>query len=107
MGDAVKLARTAAPGSLTQDLARNRVVEKVNRLPLGGADARTLTSETFTAGQTRDIAHGLGRAAVGFLAVNARTSAPLLYRGTAPSETTSIRLTHSGAGTTLVDLVVW
>ena len=103
----MKLARSAQPGSFDADRRRNEVAEKVNRLPFGGADARTVSTVTFTAGQTQDVAHGLGRAAVGFVAVNARTSAPLLYRSTSPDETRFIRLTHSGGSTTLVDLVLW
>lgn len=107
MGAAVKLARSAQPASFDADRRRNEVAEKVNRLPFGGADARTVANVTFTAGQTQDVAHGLGRAAVGFIGVNARTSAPLLYRSTSPDEVSFVRLTHSGASTTLVDLVVW
>lgn len=107
MGAAVKLARSAQPDSFDADRRRNEVAERVNRLPFGGADARTVTAVTFTAGQTQDVAHGLGRAAVGFVAANAQTSAPLLYRGTSPDETRFVRLTHSGASTTLVDLVLW
>ena len=73
------------------------------------SDARLLSDVSFTAGQVRDVEHALPFAVRGFFAVNPRTSAPLIYRTVmdADAERIAIRLTHSGASTTLVDLVIW
>lgn len=93
-----------------QEEARRRsdVAAAVLKQPIP-ADARTLLDEAFTAGQTRDLSHGLGRPAVGFLVVNGRTSAPEVFRVVVggAAEERLLRLTHSGASATLCDVVVW
>lgn len=101
-------ATIRAVGDRDGEERRAQIATAVNGLAIP-ANAITLRDVTFTAAQTRDLAHGLGRAAVGYLAVNARTSAPLLYRSSLSSEVerSFFRLTHSGASTTLFDLVVW
>lgn len=73
------------------------------------SDARILADLTFTAGQVRDVEHALPFAVRGFFVVNPRTSAPLVYRTimAADAEQVALRLTHSGAATTLFDLVIW
>lgn len=87
---------------------RNQIATAVNGLAIP-QDARVLTDVVFTAGQVRDISHGLTSRARGFLAVNARTSAPLLFRTLQSDalEARILRLTHSGASSTTFDLVVW
>ncbi len=104
-----RLARAIDPNApLLGEDRRNRLVDAVNRMAIP-SDARLVTDVTFTAGSSANVAHGLGRAPKGFVASNARTSAPSLYRTlqSAELELVYLRLTHSGAGTTLVDLVVW
>jgi hypothetical protein len=90
------------------DRRRNEANSAINGLAIP-ADARTVKGLTFTAGQTVDVAHGLTRKAVGYLVVNARAGIPLVYRTlqTEELEARLIRLTHTGAWTTLLDLVVW
>ncbi len=66
---------------------------------------------TFTTGQTKNVFHGLGREPAGFIVIDARTSAPVLIRTTTGLDSdlkkTHIRLTHGGASTTIVKLLVF
>lgn len=96
----------------------NEVTGAVRRSGLGGAVLVTgLPNDTggisngitFTAGQTLDIPHNLGRRAQGFIVVDATGSAPQLYRVPAQPvdrEDTFMRLTHAGASSTTVKLLV-
>lgn len=90
------------------DRRRNAVETAVNEMAIPSG-ARTVSGLTFTAGQTRDIAHGLRQKAIGYFLVNAQTGIPLVYRTVqgAELEKRLIRLTHTGAWTTFFDLVVW
>ena len=90
------------------DRRRNAVETAVNGMAIPSG-ARTVSGLTFTAGQTRDIAHGLRQKPVGYFVVNAQTGIPLVYRPIQADELEArlIRLTHTGAWVTLFDLVVW
>lgn len=105
-----RLPRTTLVGApeVETERRRNAIATAVNALPVP-QDARTIPDLTFTAGQVRDIAHGLDKKVRGFFLVNPRTSAPLVYR-TVQSDALEgryLRLTHSGASSTTFDLVVW
>lgn len=72
-------------------------------------EGRVSNGITFTAGQTRDIPHGMGRPARGFVVVDATGSQPLLYRtilSPADGDDRFVRLTHAGASSTTVKLLV-
>lgn len=65
---------------------------------------------SFTAGQTKDVFHGLGRTPIGFIVIDVQTNAQALKRVTiddAQLSKTHIRLTHTGASTTAVKLLVF
>lgn len=94
--------------SVETERRRNAIATAVNALPIP-QDARTISDVVFAAGQVRDLAHGLSSRARGYLVMNARGSAPLVYR-TVQSDALEgrfLRLTHSGASSTTFDLVVW
>lgn len=112
-------------GSVQEDRLQTQSFEAMGRLsrmalangvlvmgePSTGAFKGLTDGITFTTGQTKNVFHGLGREATGFLVVDARTSAHELYRVTtgidATLAKTYIRLTHSGASTTVVKLLVF
>lgn len=57
---------------------------------------------TFTAGQTQNILHGLGRAPIGWFCVRAQTNPAVLVEVATPSgvdRTTTLSITSSNAGT--------
>jgi hypothetical protein len=61
-----------------------------------------LRGEVFTAGQTRTLSHGLGRAFVGFRVEHAQGAAPALYTVAQPAGVTaqtSITVKSDNAGT--------
>lgn len=106
---------------------KTKVQQKLDKDPIGDRAAVTGVADaslprqpsgqpgqtigiTFAAGQAIEIAHGLGRAATGFLVKDAQLSAPALFNDLANLSPglskTHIRLKHSGAATTKVSLVV-
>lgn len=101
--------------------ATDRGAAKVDTMPLrdhalvtGIYDPVTKNTSdgvTFTAGQTLEVAHTLGRRVTGFIVANAELSAPELTRDdanlTVGLETTHTRLTHNGGSDTRVKLLVF
>ena len=87
---------------------RNRIETAINGLAIP-QDARIVEGVTLASGASANVAHQLGRGAAGYIASNARTSAPLLYRTVQSDELEAayLRVTHTGASSTTFDLVVW
>jgi len=71
------------------------------------AHARLVRDVVFSGATTRDVEHGIGRAAAGYFPVNMRGSAATFYRTIMGEEVerAQVRLTSSAA--TTVDMVIW
>lgn len=100
--------------------ARNDVAAKVNANPLANAvvitglvqtDGSTSDGVEFAVGQTRELAHGLGYRASGFVILDQRSAFAQLGRVavTAGLEDTHIALNHYSLApaTTYVKLAIW
>lgn len=103
---------------------RDRIAQQFAHMPfangiavLGVDDSTQFRGQTdgisFTAGQAREIKHGLGRRPLGFMIINATGEAPQLYRDdanlTTGLETSHLRLVRAAgaAGTSTVKLWVF
>lgn len=106
----VKRSQNRGPVAVFQQTDDRQTNDLQRGLSAAGAPARAvpfsngnlITGLVFTAGQTRDIDHGLARAYAGFFVTRAQGNEPLLYEpATLPANLrpAKLRLTSVKAGT--------
>lgn len=94
------------------DLEGERLRAEVAQAVVGQvipAHARIVRDLVFVGAVTQDVAHGLGRSALGYFPVNVRGAVVTFYRTVMGDEVerSLLRLTSSAVGTATVDMVVW